>query len=309
MLSTWLFGLAILAALGSVFNIFGHYQKRRLVKDKIRKLQPDEQNRGNRLIFKVATWFRATAYGQNMAVKLLRSDMTLDPFNYLLIIIFIALIFFYLLHLILNLGLFIDLGLAVIMVRTGVNKYLHFREQKLVAQVNQQLPEVSRLLSSAIKAGLNIQQGLELVSQEMKDPSGAIFRRLARELQLGTDLEHAVGSMIERVQSQDLSFLGNTLIVQYRAGGSLGRVLAEMAKTLEMRERVNQEIKGSTSESRFIAQILPIMPIMAAVILNLIIPGFLKPLLTLPGLVLTAVFMLITLIGFTMIKKVTQIKV
>jgi tight adherence protein B len=111
------------------------------------------------------------------------------------------------------------------------------------------------------------------------------------------------------VLSKDLNIFVSTILIQRKVGGNLTEVLSLMAQTLEERARVNKEVDTVTAESKFVAYILPIMPLMMAMMMNLFIPGFLNPLFTPLGLILLAVFLAMQLFAFMLIKKVTKIRV
>lgn len=296
---------ALFQSLGNYYFYWRHKQRVRAHIDNLNLLNPIK----SRSVSFVANKFNQSKWGLKIAATLQRANINITPFNYTAALNLSILALFYLLHLLLDLGWTFEILLALLLVRGAAGRILAFRGKNLQGKMEAQLPEVCRLLSSSVKAGLNIQQGLELVALEMKDSSVTMFRRLARELKLGTALDEALHSMVVNSQSKELRLMANTVIIQHKAGGNLGLILEEMAKTLEMRERVNQEIRGGTAETRYVALMLPFMPVMAGIILNLVIPGFLKPLLTLPGIILALIFGIGIFAGFTMINKITDIKV
>jgi tight adherence protein B len=165
------------------------------------------------------------------------------------------------------------------------------------------------MMSNAIKAGLTIPQGIELVGRDIKAPAGPEFLMMDQQLRLGDDFEEVMDRFRDRVVSKDLNIFVSTILIQRKVGGNLTEVLSMMAQTLEERARVNKEVDTVTAESKFIAYILPIMPLMMAMMMNLFIPGFLNPLFTPLGLILLAVFLAMQLFAFMLIKKVTKIRV
>lgn len=82
-----------------------------------------------------------------------------------------------------------------------------------------------------------------------------------------------------------------------------------MADTLEERERVNKEINTLTAEAKYIAFLLPILPVFMVIMMNVVIPGFLNPLFTPLGLILIVIIMTLQLFAFFLIKKITRIRV
>nr|WP_280518658.1 type II secretion system F family protein [Lederbergia wuyishanensis] len=164
-------------------------------------------------------------------------------------------------------------------------------------------------MSNTMKAGLTIPQGIEMVGEELKAPIGPEFKGMVQQLRLGTSFEDVMNQLRERFASKELNIFVSTVIIQHRVGGNLAEVLSIMADTLEERARVNKEVDTVTAEARFIALILPIMPLMMALMMNLFIEGFLNPLFTKWGLVLLTIFIGMQLLAFLVIRKITTIRV
>lgn len=250
-----------------------------------------------------------TESGRRLAALLKNAGIGIKPSEYFALLVVFFGLSYYLAHNFLDLFFPIDIICAYLLVRVGSTKFLKVKQQKLVDALNRQLPDICRLLSSSVKAGLNIQQGIELVAREQKPPAQTVFTELAHQLQLGNTLENAFSHIMEELPSKELRLMGSTIIVQRKAGGNMARVLEEMSQTLENRDRVNQELKGKTAETKFVAMILPFMPIVAGLVLNISFPGFFRPLFTPLGLILAALVIGIETVGFILIAKITDIRV
>nr|WP_285865989.1 type II secretion system F family protein [Lederbergia lenta] len=164
-------------------------------------------------------------------------------------------------------------------------------------------------MSNTMKAGLTIPQGVELVGREMKAPAGPEFKAMVQQLRLGNSFEEVMDHLRDRFASKELNIFVSTVLIQHRVGGNLAEVLGLMAETLEERARVNKEVDTVTAESKFVALILPIMPLMMALMMNLFIDGFLNPLFTKWGLVLFIIFLGMQFLAYLVIRKITQIRV
>ncbi|WJH34649.1 type II secretion system F family protein [Paenibacillus sp. CC-CFT747] len=187
-------------------------------------------------------------------------------------------------------------------------KWLKSRRNKFAQLVNSQLPEVSRMLASCLRAGMSIQQSIETVARELKAPAGPLFNAMSQQLHLGTSVEAVFEKMSERFSSKDFQLLLKTIIIQRKAGGNLGQALDHLAKTLEDRARMNQELSNQTAESRYIAITLAVIPIVLIIGFNVVFDGFIMPLFTIPGLILLVVVAILMTIGFLAIRKVSNIK-
>src|SRR5690606_31262775 len=203
----------------------------------------------------------------------------------------------------------INLGLGIIVVVAIYWLLFLIRKNKYNEQLNDQLAEVCRLLGNSARAGMTINQGIDLVSREVSEPAKYEFQRISHELKLGVDFDKVMRDLQKRVPSRDFQLFAATLLIQNRSGGNLFVVLDEMANTLEERKILKQTIKTMTAEQRFISYLVPLLPVFLILMMNQIMDGFLEPLATLPGIILGTIFLLGTVITFLLVRKVTNIRV
>ncbi|GAK13687.1 Flp pilus assembly protein TadB [Geomicrobium sp. JCM 19039] len=122
-------------------------------------------------------------------------------------------------------------------------------------------------------------------------------------------MEAVLNRLIERVDSEELKIFVHTVLIQRIVGGNLPEVLSHMAGTLEERERVHKEIKTLTAESKQVSYLLPAMPVVMVIMMNLVMPGFLNPLFTPFGLVLLAIVIVLQVLAFVIISKMSKVRV
>ena len=79
--------------------------------------------------------------------------------------------------------------------------YLHRRR---LGNIDDQLVDALLLMANALKAGLSLQQALELVAREMKPPISDEFGRLIKEIHLGRLTDDALRRFAERVPLEDV---------------------------------------------------------------------------------------------------------
>ncbi|MBW8349742.1 type II secretion system F family protein [Bacillus sp. IITD106] len=246
---------------------------------------------------------------EDLKKKLIQADIQLKPSEYVGICILLFGSFLFVGHFLFKLIFIINITLAYLIIWFGSKLFLKSRQNQLTEKLNRQLPEVCRMMSNTMKAGLTIPQGIEMVGEELKAPIGPEFNGMVQQLRLGTNFEDVMNQLRERFASKELNIFVSTIIIQHRVGGNLAEVLSIMADTLEERARVNKEVDTVTAEARFIALILPIMPLMMALMMNLFIEGFLNPLFTKWGLVLLTIFIGMQFLAFLVIRKITTIRV
>ncbi|SDH74749.1 tight adherence protein B [Alteribacillus persepolensis] len=271
------------------------------------KTQDEEKRRS--FIFLLGDQFDESLMAEELDKKLKQGAIPMKPSEYAAICIGLFLVLWLISRVILELMFPIDLVVAYVIVKIGSNVYLKTKREKRSEAFNQQLPDVCRMLGNTVKAGLTLQQGITMAGKELKAPAGPEFAKMSRQLSLGDSFERVVYRFIEQVDSREVKVMMNTVLIQRRIGGNLAEVMEMMAGTLEERGRVHKEMSAVTAESKYVAFILPILPIATAIMLNLFIPGFLNPLFTPLGLILIAVFVVVLVISSYAIKKVTDIRV
>lgn len=249
-----------------------------------------------------------TKWAERLGPKLKKASIKIRPSEYGAILVMIGVLLVFLLHL----GMDAPLWLSVLAATTipFLSKlFLSSRKFIYIKRVDNQLSEVCRLLSSAARAGLSIPQGLELVVKEMPSPVRDELAVVVRELQLGRDLEKSLQDLYGRVSSRDIRIFINALIIQQRAGGDLGRVLSEMASTMEERKIIHKTIDASISQARYTAYFLPVISGLMVYMMSQMIDDFFQFFTSVMGIVVLAIFLVMQVVGFLLIKKIADIKV
>ncbi len=203
-----------------------------------------------------------TKWAERLGPKLKKASIKIRPSEYGAILVMIGVLLVFLLHLGMDAPLWLSVLLSTLLIPFASKMFLGSRKFIYIHRVNNQLSEACRLLSSAARAGLSIPQGLELVVKEMPPPISDELGNVVRELQLGRDLELSLQDLLIRVNSRDIRVFINALIIQQRAGGDLGRVLSEMASTMEERKIIHKTIHASISQARYSAYLLPVVSVL-----------------------------------------------
>lgn len=301
------FGLAVLFFIWGFYNYLGFRKDKREVKKQYENLF--KKNKRNSFIVKLGDRFDQTSTAVNLKRKLVQVNISILPSEFIAILLFCAFAITAFLTLVFSLPLLLSMVISIVACSSSYLFLLVFRKNKQKEKFNNQLSEVCRLLANSTKAGMTINQGLEVVAAEMSSPAKEEFKELTQNLRLGVNFDRALNSLEKRIDTKEFRLFVSALLIQKRSGGNLTRVLEEMAKTLEERKILRQTIKTSTAEQRFVSYILPVMPIALILMLNTMMDGFLDPIFTLPGAILMFIFIIGMVIAFLLVKVVTNIKV
>jgi len=116
--------------------------------------------------------------------------------------------------------------------------------------------------------------------------------------------------MVERTQSQDMDLVVTAVLIQRQVGGNLSEVLDKIGGTVKDRIRLQGEIRTLTSQGRMSGMVVGFLPVVLALMMQVISPGFLSPLFTHPvGRVLLAMGVLSQAVGIAFIRRMINMEV
>jgi len=251
---------------------------------------------------------RGTAFWDNMQMQLLRAGLLLRPSEALIICVvsmFAGLIIGWLVTGQLILGILTGaLGLG------APYMYMVQRAARRQAALTSQLPDALDMLSSALRSGYALTRGFQVVSSQMHPPISEEFQRVLQEVQVGISVSDALDGLLVRSDSYDLELVVAAMQTQLTMGGNLSEVLDNIAGMIRERVRLQGEIDAATSEGRMSAGILVAMPIVMALIISAVSPGYLDPLFSERlGIMLLMGAGLLMLTGVLIIKKMLDIDI
>jgi tight adherence protein B len=157
--------------------------------------------------------------------------------------------------------------------------WLGMKEQKRLEAFQEQLPEAIDMLVSAMKAGYSFQAAMKFIGEEVPMPLGPEFARFYEEQRLGMEVRTALLALQERVNSLDLRMFVTAILIQRETGGNLSEVLGKISTLMRERSALKGEIATLTAESKLSARILGALPFVVFGMVNLLNPGFMRPML------------------------------
>jgi tight adherence protein B len=140
--------------------------------------------------------------------------------------------------------------------------WLRLRGDQRVAAFEQGLPDALDRVTGALRAGYGLEYGFDAVSRDSVGPCAEEFGQILLELNLGGDLEEALGRMLERVDSEDARLLSTAVAVQRRTGGNLVEVLGQMGQMLRERERLRRDVRVITTAPRVSGYVVALLPVL-----------------------------------------------
>lgn len=174
---------------------------------------------------------------------------------------------YFILPLVLGIGGYIFLNSQIFMALGAViglaipNFILKTRYKLRIQKFNDQLLDAVNMLSSCIKGGLSLLQGLEVLVEEMPAPMSQELGLVVRENKMGIPLEECLSRLNKRMNIDELGLVINALLVARETGGELPKVFSRLSITIRDNRKLRESIKTLTLQGRMQGAIMSFLPI------------------------------------------------
>jgi tight adherence protein B len=145
--------------------------------------------------------------------------------------------------------------------------------------IERELPRVANATADALAAGRSSRAALDGAAGSVEGPAAVELGRVRADLDLGASLERALAGLRERVRSPRVDSFCGVLMSQQIAGGDLVSLLRRYADAAAARERARADARTATAQARFTGLLVAAMPAGAALLAELLAPGFVAGLL------------------------------
>jgi tight adherence protein B len=188
--------------------------------------------------------------------------------------------------------------------------YLKHKKKARLILFNEQLEDALTSMSSALRSGFSINQAIEVVAQENRRPVSVEFRLLMQEIRLGVSLEEALQKMVDRLESEDFELVATAIITARQTGGELTAIFQRLAGVIRERTRIQGRLRSMTAQGRLQAYVVGAMPFLLMLAMNFVAPDMMSVFFnSVIGIAIMAGVCIMVLIGFLIIKKITNIDI
>jgi tight adherence protein B len=185
---------------------------------------------------------------------------------------------------------------------------MRVRARRLM-KFEENLPDAIDLFNRSMRAGHNIQSGLETLGSETIEPVKMEFKRVVEELALGSQIEAALHNLGRRVPLIDLKFFIIGLILQRQTGANMVDVLENLSVLIRERLNLAAKMKAATTQQRFSAGLLCVLPIVVGLGFWLVKPAYILLLFTdETGKMFLTYAIVSEIIGILIIRKISNPK-
>ena len=190
-------------------------------------------------------------------------------------------------------------------VRALVKKRLTARRRAF----EEQLPDNLQVLASALRAGYSFSAGIAAMADDAAEPAKTELRRATTDEQLGVDVSETLATVGRRMASPEIEYVGIVAKMQRESGGNTAEVLDQVIETIRARHQLKRMVRTLTAQGRFGGIIITLAPIVLAVGMAIINPGYFDPMFDSPvgiGLLLAGTVMLGC--GWLVIRKIVDVE-
>lgn len=173
-----------------------------------------------------------------------------------------------------------------------------------------QLVDALMILSSALKAGMSLNQSFEILVEEMPAPMGEEFALVIRENSMGVPLDECLDHLRRRMPLDDLGLITAAVSVARETGGNLTEIFAQLVSTIRDKIKLERKVRALTVQGRLQGLIMSILPIAFALFVKTINPETFSVMLNSSlGQTMLVYAACSEIIGVVLIKKLSKVEV
>ena len=152
-------------------------------------------------------------------------------------------------------------------------------------------------------------RAIQVMTEEAEPPLAEEFSRVVAETRLGDPVVDALGRMAKRLDVRDLDWVVQAIRIQQTVGGRLADLLHTLADFIRAREEVRRDVAVLTAEGRISAYVLTALAPFMFLAIQVISPGYMKPMFHGLGLIVLAFTGLLMTAGSVIIFRMCKIEV
>ncbi len=186
----------------------------------------------------------------------------------------------------------------------GASWALTSRIRRYRLAVESALPRIATATADALAAGHSARAAFDGVAESLEGPAAVELSRVRADLDLGAPLDRALIGLRGRIRSARVDSFCVVVLSQRIAGGDLVSLLRRYALAATAREQAQADARSATAQARFTGLLVAAMPAGAALLAELLAPGFVTGLFANgASLTLLAIAVALQLAGFAAIRR------
>lgn len=184
-----------------------------------------------------------------------------------------------------------------------------FRAWRRQVALRKHLPEALDFMADAVRAGLSLEKGMELVGREAQPPIRDEFRMCASQLAMGYPPYTVLQRASRRIPIPEFRIFATAVLVHRKSGGDLALLAQRLAQAARERAEFRGHVKAVTAGSRLSVIGLTVGTLIACAVLTYTRPEYLQQFLSNPsGPTLLAAAVGLQVLGLLWVWRILQVK-
>ncbi len=171
-------------------------------------------------------------------------------------------------------------GIAITIAFGLPNWLLNYLRDRRIGKFVYNFPMALETVVRGVRAGLPVNECLNIIAREAPEPVRSEFRILVENLAFGITLGEAAERMAERIPTPETMFFSIVLTIQSQSGGNLGETLGNLSGILRDRKKMREKIGALSNEAKVSAGIIGSMPFIVMLAVYFSNPNYLAVLFT-----------------------------
>lgn len=182
--------------------------------------------------------------------------------------------------------------------------------QRRLKTFEKQLPDAMLMLAGSLRAGASLSIALDNLVKESEAPLSQEFALFIRERKLGVDLDTSIANMEQRIPLEDLFMCFSAFQISREVGGNLAETLELLAETLRKKLEMDGKIDSLTAQGKLQGIVMSALPLVLMAALMKLEPQSMGLMFhTKIGWLVLGTIIVMQILGFMAIKKITEINV
>ena len=182
------------------------------------------------------------------------------------------------------------------------------RHRRYRARIEADVAAIATALADGLGAGGSLRNALVDAAATLEGPARVELTRVRAELQVGLAPREALAAFEQRVGGEPVAALVAAVLSQQRAGGDLAELLRRHAEAATGRRRARDEARSATVQARMTGGMVVAMPVGAALLIELAVPGFVASMLSDPAAaILLALALALQVGGYLLIRRLGRV--
>jgi tight adherence protein B len=189
--------------------------------------------------------------------------------------------------------------------------YVKMRIKGIAKTFSSNFPDALALIANSLRAGHSLLSSFNMVAADAPYPVNKLFKTVADDITLGRDIRESMEDMCTLLpESQDLRFFVTAVLIQKEIGGNLAEILDTLNNTIRERMKLLGMIKTMTAQASTSGVVLGLAPVFIGGLVSFLNPDYMSVLYnTWPGRIALLSSLVMSGLGFLVIKQITKIQV